>query len=131
MKIPIIVLGALLFVAGLIFAYSGSIVSLYLIIGGLGCFIAGIILELIAKSKIKKEEKSATVQKRKFLGSNLEMIIAGIVFIILASVFLPSFRAKESYFYIFMVIGGIGLLLIVLGLIRIVISMIRKADKRQ
>ncbi|MEO0184414.1 MAG: hypothetical protein ABIL22_06325 [candidate division WOR-3 bacterium] len=124
MKISIIILGAFLFVAGLLFAYSGSIVSLYLIIGGVGCFIWGIILELIAKSKIK-EEKPVAKEKRSFLGSNLEMIIAGIVFFIIASVGLPGFRKSAGY-WIFIILGLVGLVLILSALIRIVISISRR-----
>ncbi|MEO0190983.1 MAG: hypothetical protein ABIL18_08375 [candidate division WOR-3 bacterium] len=129
MKLSVIILGAILFVAGLLFAYSGSIISLYLIIGGLGCFIAGIILELIAKSKIKKEEKTAPVQKKKFFGSNLDLIVAGIVFFIVASIGLPGFRKSTGY-WIFIILGIIGSLLILLGLIQMVISMIKDEERR-
>ncbi|MCX7995841.1 MAG: hypothetical protein N3A65_08770 [candidate division WOR-3 bacterium] len=131
MKFPVIIIGAILFVVGLFFAYSGSIISLYLIIGGIGCFIGGIVLELIASKKIREEKKSDITQKRKFLGSPLELIIAGVIFLIIASVFLPNFRKSDGYFYIFMIIGYTGLLLILIGLIQIVISIIKGKEKRK
>ncbi len=128
MKVSLIIVGAILFVTGLLFAYSNPIITLYLTICGIGCFFAGIILQIITKNKVKKDEKSVT-RKRQFWGSDLELIIAGILFFIIASIGLSSYRYSKVGLG-FIVLGAFGLLLILFAFVRIIISLIKGEEKR-
>lgn len=129
LKLSFIIIGALLFVVGLLLIFSGSIVSLYLIIAGIGFFIAGIILEFIAKIRAKKEEKAIDRKARSSLEYNLQFMIAGIVFIILAAIGLPGFYRTRGL-WIFILLGLVGIILFVIGIIRIIISIVKGEEKR-
>lgn len=124
MKISLIIVGAFLFGIGLLLAFSNPVISVCLTILGLGFFFAGIILQFIKKSKIRK---------RRFWESGLELIISGIVFCILGTV---GYSGGYGYYgysmvdWICIFLNHLGLLLILFGIVRIIISVVKNKGKR-
>ncbi len=134
-KIALIIIGVLLFVFGFLLLSAGSIFSLYSIIAGLGFFIAVIILDLKAKIKARKEQKAIDKKPRSSLGYNLQFIIVGIVFLILATIAIPGWtgpqKPGQSMFWAFIILVCIGIIFIIIGIIRIIIQIVKGGDKHQ
>lgn len=130
MKFSFIIFGGILFIIGLLFADESPFLSLCLIIVGFGCFLGGIIWGTISKIEMKKEEKSVVKGRKMSLGSNLELITIGIVLLIFVSFSLPSvWPLEKGYIFLFIMLY-FSFFLILFGLARIIISVIKGEEKR-